>query len=88
MTIQQVKEEAKKRFGRELTDEQAQTWLNEHATGELQDNELDDAAGGGCFPTAEELERESKCPHCGSYNIHWATGICLDCYKTIWDMFE
>lgn len=35
MTIEQVKAEAKKRFDRELTDEQAQEWLNAHTTGEL-----------------------------------------------------
>lgn len=63
MTIEQVKEEAKKRFDRELTDEQAQEWLNAHTTGELQDNELDDVAGGGCGGST------SECPKCGSHDV-------------------
>lgn len=48
MTIEQVKEEAKKRFDKDLTDEQAQAFLEAHPAGELQDEELADVAGGGC----------------------------------------
>lgn len=79
MTIEQVKEEAKKRFDRELTDEQAQEWLNAHTAGELQDNELDSVAG-GCETV------EFKCPECGSFKIdHFQTMgslyscTCKDC---------
>ena len=46
MTIEQVKAEAKKRFDKDLTDEQAQAWLEAHPPGELQDEELADVAGG------------------------------------------
>lgn len=64
MTIEQVKEEAKKRFGRELTDEQAQEWLDGHGAAELSAEELDSVAGGGCMN--EETMRIS-CPdhNCG-----------------------
>ena len=48
MTIEQVKEEAKKRFNKDITDEQAKAWLEAHPTGELQDEELENVAGGGC----------------------------------------
>ena len=62
MTIEQVKEEAKKRFDKELTDEQARAWLDAHPAGGLQDNELADVAGGGCGKSdiGEELHRAIK----------------------------
>lgn len=45
MTIEQVKEEAKRRFGKELTDEQAKALLEKYG-GELTDEQLDGVAGG------------------------------------------
>ena len=45
MTIEQVKEEAKKRFDKDLTDEQAKALLEKYG-GELTDEQLDDVAGG------------------------------------------
>lgn len=45
MTIEQVKEEARKRFGRDLTDERAQALLEKYG-GELTDEQLDGVAGG------------------------------------------
>lgn len=45
MTIEQVKAEAKKRFDRDLTDEQAQALLDQYG-GELTDEQLDGVAGG------------------------------------------
>ena len=44
MTMEQVKEEAKKRFDKDLTDEQAQDLLEKG--GELTDEALDGVAGG------------------------------------------
>lgn len=46
MTIEQIKEEAKEHFGRDLTDEQAPAWLDAHPAGELQDEELENVSGG------------------------------------------
>ena len=46
MTIEQVKEEAKKRFDKELTDEQAQAFLEAHPAGELSEEELNQVTGG------------------------------------------
>lgn len=62
MTIEQVKEEAKKRFDKELTDEQAQAWLEAHPAGELQDEELADVAG-GCGTG------KLTCPECGGAHL-------------------
>lgn len=45
MTIEQVKAEAKKRFGQDLTDEQAQALLEKYG-GELTDEQPDGVAGG------------------------------------------
>ena len=50
MTIEQVKAEAKKRFDKDLTDEQAQAWLAAHPAGELSDEQLDKVAGGSFDP--------------------------------------
>lgn len=68
MTIEQVKEEAKKRLDHEITDEQAQAWLNAHPAGELSDEELENVAGGSCFiPTDDEtmMSKVGKCWKCG-----------------------
>ena len=45
MTIEQVKAEAKKRFQKDLTDEQAQALLEEYG-GELSDEHLQQVTGG------------------------------------------
>ena len=76
MTIEQVKEEAKKRFDKDLTDEQAQALLEAHPAGELQDEELADVAGGGCGNSGgsgdeakiyiwKNSEQMGPCPRCG-----------------------
>lgn len=83
MTIEQVKAEAKKRFDMDITDEQAQKWLEAHPTGEVQDGELDNVAGGGC--TVPQL----KCPRCGKFHpalSHIKDGelygeLCSECIK-------
>ena len=46
MNINQVKEEAKKRFDKDLTDEQAQAWLEAHPAGELSEEDLNQVTGG------------------------------------------
>lgn len=46
MNIEQVKEEAKKRFDRDLTDEQARAFLEAHPAGELSEEELSQVTGG------------------------------------------
>ena len=51
MTIEQVKAEVKKRFDRDLTDEQARVFLEAHPAGELSEEELNDVAGGGIGPS-------------------------------------
>lgn len=48
MTIEQIKEEAKERFGKDLTDEQAQALLENYG-GELTDEDLENVAGGFVF---------------------------------------
>ena len=75
MTIEQVKAEAKKKFGKDLTDEQAQAWLEAHPAGELQDEELENVAGGGCGggdpePCDRNLPQMGPCPRCGC-NKHY-----------------
>ena len=67
MTIEQVKEEAKKRFDKDLTDEQAQAWLGAHPAGELQDEELADVAGGGCGGDS----MAKTCERCGCSEYVW-----------------
>lgn len=46
MTIEQVKAGAKKRFGQELTDEQAEAILENHSSEELSAQVLEEVAGG------------------------------------------
>jgi hypothetical protein len=67
MTIEQIKAAAKERFGKEITDEQAEKWLASRLDGELSDDELDNVTGGGCGgggtppPTSADLP---LCPSC------------------------
>ena len=51
MTIEQVKAEVKKRFDRDLTDEQARVFLEAHPAGELSEEELNQVTGGGIGPS-------------------------------------
>ena len=46
MTVEQIKEEAKKRFNKDITDEQAKAWLDAHGSEDLSEEELDSVAGG------------------------------------------
>lgn len=46
MTIEQIKAEAKKRFGQDLTDEQAEAILESHSSEELSAQSLEEVAGG------------------------------------------
>lgn len=46
MTIEQIKAEAKKRFGQELTDEQAKVILESHGSQELSAHVLEKVIGG------------------------------------------
>lgn len=48
MTIEQIKETAKKRLGKDLTDEQAQALLENYG-GALTDEDLEKVAGGFVF---------------------------------------
>lgn len=73
MTIEQVKAEAKKRFGKDLTDEQAQAYLDANLSGELREEDLEKITGGialgaatASFDGGLSLER---CPQCGSTTI-------------------
>lgn len=55
MTIEQVKAEAKKRFDKDLTDEQAKAWLEKQAD-ELADEDLEAVAGGPFIPSIRFLK--------------------------------
>lgn len=66
MTIEQVKEEAKRRFDREITDQEAQAWLETHPAGELSDEELDNVAGGGC---GSQKYPDWICKTCGDVRL-------------------
>ena len=46
MTIKEVIEQAKKLYDMDITEEQAQKWLDAHPDGQLTDEELDNVSGG------------------------------------------
>ena len=46
MTIKEVIEQAKKLYNKDITEEQAQKWLDAHPDGQLTDEELDNVSGG------------------------------------------
>ena len=46
MTIKEVIEQAKKLYNMDITEEQAQKWLDAHPDVELTDEELDNVSGG------------------------------------------
>lgn len=73
MTIEQVKQEAKKRFQKDLTDQQAQAYLDAHPSGELREEDLESITGGIALEAAAAsfdggLPLEC-CPRCGSTTI-------------------
>ena len=58
MTFEQAKEEAKKRFDRALTDEEARAFLEAHPAGELSEEDLNQVTGGIYrTPTARRSKR-------------------------------
>ena len=46
MTTKEVIEQAKKLYNKDITEEQAQKWLETHPDGQLTDEELDNVSGG------------------------------------------
>ena len=46
MTTKEVIEQAKKLYNKDITEEQAQKWLDAHPDGQLTDEELDNVSGG------------------------------------------
>ena len=46
MTTKEVIEQAKKLYNKDITEEQAQKWLDSHPDGQLTDEELDNVSGG------------------------------------------
>ena len=65
MTIEQVKAEAKKRFDRDLTDEQARAFLEADPAGELSEEELNQVTGGYMSPAAPtQAELKLKLKRC------------------------
>ena len=46
MTTKEVIEQAKKLYNKDITEEQAQKWLDAHPNVELTDEELDNVSGG------------------------------------------
>lgn len=73
LSLEQVKAEAKKRFNKDLTDEQAQAYLDANPSGELREDDLEKISGGialgaatASFDGGLSLER---CPQCGSTTI-------------------
>ena len=83
LSLEQVKAEAKKRFNKDITDEQAKAWLDAHGSKELSEEELDSVAGGcGLF---DHKHTRDVCPKCGSKNLEHTTegnfwnNMCEDC---------
>lgn len=73
LSLEQVKAEAKKRFSKDLTDEQAQAYLDANLSGELREEDLEKITGGialeaatASFDGGLSLEH---CPQCGSTTI-------------------
>ena len=62
-----------KENGMELTEESAKAYYEQfHKTGELDDNELDNVAGGGCRDMQEATFRfyTKTCPQCGCADLY------------------
>lgn len=61
MTIKEVIEQAKKLYNKDITEEQAQKWLDAHPDGQLADEELDNVSGGlVLLERKEEVEKEKE----------------------------
>lgn len=73
MTIEQVKAEVKKRFGRDITDQEAKAWLESSSARELQEDELQNAAGGGCNKKHENVNGPCHCGCTTHYVWHLTT---------------
>lgn len=61
MTIKEVIEQAKKRYNMDITEEQAQKWLDAHPDGQLTDEELDNVSGGLVLLPPPDLKRRTHC---------------------------
>ncbi len=61
MTIEFVKQEAKSRYGKELTDEQAQDFLDRYGDGKLSDEELENVAGGKMHMNDMHVKGQNQC---------------------------
>lgn len=60
MTIKEVIEQAKKLYNKDITEEQAQKWLDAHPDGQLADEELDNVSGGLVLLGLEEEDEKEK----------------------------
>lgn len=72
MTVEQLKQEVKKRFDKDLTDAEAQAWLEAHPTGELQDEDLARITGGWGSTWGE------RCPNCGKRGLYKNAALSAD----------
>ena len=85
-----------KENGVELTEESAKAYLDllHPKTGELSDSELDNVAGGGCLPWADDpydtcmadgyCLSDYVCNRCGTRGIDFSTGVlrCSGCFAS------
>ena len=85
-----------KENGMELTEESAKAYLDllHPQTGELSDDELDNVAGGGCLPWADDpydtcmadgyCLSDYVCNRCGTRGIDFSTGVlrCSGCFAS------
>ena len=60
MTIEQIKEEAKKRFNKDITDEQAQAILENYCSGELSAQILEKVTGGAHYKLRINFSEEAR----------------------------
>ena len=85
-----------KENGMELTEESAKAYFEQlnPKTGELADDELDNVAGGGCLPWADDpydtcmadgyCLSDYVCSRCGTRGIDFSTGVlrCSGCFAS------
>ena len=82
MTNEQMKAEAKKHFGLDITDEQAEAFAAKHSGEELSAEELENVMG-GCGMWQDSVKY--RCPRCNSTNVtvyyreQSASIFCKDC---------
>ena len=87
LSLERVKTAAKKRFNKDITDEQAKAWLDANGSKELSDEELDSVAGGcGWFSGWFKPKHDRQiCPECGGKNLkqtregNFWNNMCEDC---------